>query len=143
MPIGCEGALFFSDLSSSCKSLCKSDWEPYRNKRSDSVYKGWTKYFNSIDTPSGTGDHEHYFFYYGENKRDRSAVYASNGSTFKGCNKTAIDVRERKTHKPWWALSKNYTLLFSEFTDLNLTKSQFSKNQSHPEYQYRLKPDYG
>ena len=135
-PIGCEGALFFSDATSSCKSLCESDSESNRNKRSHSGRKGWTKYFTSTDTPDGTGDHEHYFFYYGDDERDRLAVYDLNGSIYKGCKKTAIDVRERETGKGWWALSKKYTFLFSNQT-------QYSKNQNHPEYEYRLKPDFG
>ena len=135
-PIGCEGALFFSDANSSCKSLCESVSD--RNKRDDSGRKGWTQYFTSADTPDGSGDHEHYFFYYGDKKRDRLAVYDSNGSIYKSCKKTAIDVRERRTHKPWWALTKDYTLLFSKFTDQDQTQSLFS-----PEYDYRLKPDYG
>ena len=65
-------------------------------------------------------------------------VYDSNGSIYKDCKKTAIDVRERRTHKPWWALTKDYTLLFSKFTDQDQTQSLFS-----PEYDYRLKPDHG
>ena len=137
-PFGCEGALFFSETNSSCKSLCESVSESNRNKRSGSGRKGWTKYFRSTDTPSGTGDHEHYFFYYGDDERDRLAVYDSNGSIYKSCKKTAIDVRERRTHKPWWALTKDYTLLFSKFTDQDQTQSLFS-----PEYDYRLKPDHG
>ena len=139
MSMGCDGALFFSDGNTTCKSVCESDLESNRNKRSDSGRKGWTKYFNSIDTPSGTGDHEHYFFYYGNRKRDKLKVYDSNGSIYKGCKKTAIDVRERSTQKPWWDVSKKYALLFSEFTD----RIQYSIDQKHLEYQYRLKPNYG
>ena len=140
-PIGCEGALFFSDATSSCKSLCESDSKSNRKKRSDSGREGWTQYFTSADTPDGSGDHEHYFFYYGDKKRDRLAVYDSNGSIYKSCKKTAIDVRERRTHKPWWALTKDYTLLFSKFTDQYFKNPEYEYEKSN--YQYRLKPDYG
>ena len=138
LPIGCEGVLFFSDANSSCKSLCESDSESNKNKRSV-VYKGWTKYFNSFDTPNGTGDHEHYFFYCGDNKRDRLAVYDSNNSKYTGCKKTAIDVRERETGKGWWALGTEYTLLFSKFTHQYVKNPEYEKSK----YESRLKPDYG
>ena len=138
--------MVFSDDNSSCKSLCESDSESNRKKRSDSGRKGWT-YFISTDKPSGTGDHEHYFFYYGDNRRDRLAVYDSNGSKYTGCKKTAIDVRDRENHTSWWTLNKEYTLLFSELTGQNLTHNQYSRNpelqESHPEFKYWLKPDYG
>ena len=144
VPIGCDGSLFFSDSNRSCKKFCETDLNSNRKKRSDSGRKGWTQYFTSTDTPNGTGDHEHYFFYYGNENRDRLAVYDSNGSVYTSCNKTAIDVRERETGKFWWALSKNYTLIFSKFKDKDQIKSEFKKNAtSHPEYDYRLKPDYG
>ena len=46
----------------------------------------------STDTPGGTGDHEHYFYYLNPNV-DRLTVYDYNGREYKHCEKKAIHVR--------------------------------------------------
>ena len=134
VPIGCEGVLMFSDVNSSCGSLCGS------KRRSSPSLEGWTKFFTSTDTPNGTGDHEHFFFY-NINNRDRLEVYDQNGAVNKNCIKTAIHVRERETGIPWWILRKSHTLLFSEFTEKNHTK--YGSLDGKSEYFFRLKPDSG
>ena len=124
----------FSDVNSSCGSLCGS------KRRSSPSLEGWTKFFTSTDTPNGTGDHEHFFFY-NINNRDRLEVYDQNGAVNKNCIKTAIHVRERETGIPWWILRKSHTLLFSEFTEKNHTK--YGSLDGKSEYFFRLKPDSG
>ena len=46
----------------------------------------------STDTPGGTGDHEHYFYYLNKNT-DRLNVYDYNGKEYKNCEKKALHVR--------------------------------------------------
>ena len=46
----------------------------------------------STDTPGGTGDHEHYFYYLNKNT-DRLTVYDYNGKEYKNCEKKALHVR--------------------------------------------------
>ena len=46
----------------------------------------------STDTPSGTGDHEHYFYYLRKDI-DRLTVYDYNGTVYTKCEKKAIHVR--------------------------------------------------
>ena len=131
IPLGCDGALFFSDNDYTCGSLCFSN----RKKRSTRK-EGWTKFF-SADTPSGTGDHEHYLYFYGDTTRDRLKVYDTDGMVYTHCEKTAIHVRERETGDPWWKLRKDYTLLFSENT------KKFGSLEGKSKYFYRLRPDSG
>ena len=73
---------------------------------------GWTPFYMNSDDPSGTGDHEHYFYYLNKN-RDRLNVYDPDGKLYEGCQKKAIHIREVGTMLPWWYLSAFYTLLFS------------------------------
>ena len=124
----------FSDIDSSCGSLCGS------RRRSGSGKEGWTRFFTSSDTPSGTGDHEHFFFY-SNNKRDRLEVFDRNGAVNKNCVKQAIHVRERETGTPWWILRKSHTLLFSEFTETN--EAKYGSLDGKSKYFFRLKPDSG
>ena len=114
-----------------------------RKKRSDSVKEGWTKFFINSDTPNGTGDHEHYFYYYGNDNRDRLNAYDSDGAIYGNCVKTAIHVRERETGDPWWKLRSNFALLFSEFTDKSNEKSIFGSLHRSSKYFFRLKPYSG
>ena len=53
---------------------------------------GWTPFYMSTDTPGGTGDHEHYFYYLNKNT-DRLTVYDYNGKEYKNCEKKALHVR--------------------------------------------------
>ena len=100
----------------------------------------------NADTPDGTGDHEHYFHYYGSEKLDRLKVYDAKGNEYEECIKKAIHVRERETHTSWWILKDTYTLLFSEFTDKNdlsyqsLQSDHFERSKK---YSYLLKPYSG
>ena len=134
--------MIFSEGNQTCGSLCDSK----RKTRSAVGKEGWTKFFMNADTPDGTGDHEHYFHYYGSEKLDRLKVYDAKGNEYEECIKKAIHVRERETHTSWWILKDTYTLLFSEFTDKNnlsyrsLQSDHFERSKK---YSYRLKPDSG
>ena len=146
-PFGCEGVLMFSDNQSTCGSLCDSK----RRKRRTSGREGWTKSYISTDTPDGTGDHEHYFYYYGNKKgktfesaRQKLKVYDSNGVAYEDCEKKAIYVRERETHKGWWTSKNSYTLLFSKTTDeKEFGHLENARLQDKSHFTYKLRPDYG
>ena len=71
----------------------------------------------NTDKPSGTGDHEHYFYYHGDVENDR-IVYDSKGTIYTNCEKKAIQVREKETGKHWWSLTNNYTLEWMAITAL-------------------------
>ena len=105
VPIGCEGVLIFSDVESTCGSMCESE----RSKRSEFGRKGWTKSYMNTDKPTGTGDHEHYFHYL-KNSDNRRFVYDSDGTKYTNCVKKAIQVREKDSGKHWWALTNEFTL---------------------------------
>ena len=85
---GCEDILIFSDINSTCGSMCGSK----RNKRSASLRTGWTLIYMSQDSPMGNGDHENYFDYVNR-KRDRLTVYDLNGEAYTNCEKKAIHIR--------------------------------------------------
>ena len=137
VPFGCEGVLIFSEDNKTCGTLCNSK----RKKRSATEREGWTKFFINADSPNGTGDHEHYFHYYGSEKLDRLKVYDTNGNEYEECVKKAIHVRERQTMDPWWKLTRTYTLLFSEFSDE--MNPDFGSLERSSKYFYRLKPNSG
>lgn len=115
-PIGCEGILMFSNDNSTCGSMCDSNRAKRSSESNGFKKQGWTPYYISEDLPinkdpknPGTGDHEHFFFYSNSN-RDKMKVYDSDGQAYTNCNKTAMDVRERNTHKHWWDLVNSNTL---------------------------------
>ena len=60
----------------------------------------------SIDSPSGTGDHENYF-HKAEKVLDMDGV-----KVFKECTKIAATVRTMNVHLPWH--SSGFTFLFSK-----------------------------
>ena len=60
----------------------------------------------SIDSPSGTGDHENYF-HKEENVLDMDGV-----KVFNDCSKIAATVRTMNVHLPWH--SSGFTFLFSK-----------------------------
>ena len=114
---------------------------------SDYRKEGWTRSFFSTDTPGGTGDHEHYFHYYG--KLDRFKAYDSNNKEYNNCIKRAIHIREKETGLPWWVLNKSNTLLFSDFENKYRSSEDVSFEETfddmlaESQYTYKLKPDYG
>ena len=146
----CDGVLFFADNNNLTQSVCKSN----RRKRNDYNYtlekEGWTKSFISTDTPSGTGDHEHYFLYYGYRKLATFKAYDSNKKEYKNCIKRAVHIREKETGLPWWVLNKSNTLLFSDF-EINkyriledaIFEETFDDKLAESQYTYKLKPEYG
>ena len=105
IPIGCKGVLMFSTDSNTYGSNCN----PKRSKRSNhgnqlpisSSFGGWTPYYNNDDDPSGTGDHEHYFYfrnkdwYYRGQNAKKMIVYGQDGQAYKNCKRTAIFVRKK------------------------------------------------
>ena len=95
----------FSTNNDTCGSNCNSKRFKRSNLENDSSsFGGWTPYYNNDDDPSGTGDHEHYFYYrkqswnYRGNNAEVKIVYGKDGQAYKNCNKTAIFVREQHTH---------------------------------------------
>ena len=104
IPIGCEGVLMFSTDSNTCGSNCNSKRSKRSNLDSPSSFGGWTPYYNDDDDPSGTGDHEHYFYFrnqdwnYRGGNAKKKIVYGKDGSAYSNCNRTAIFVREKNTH---------------------------------------------
>ena len=106
IPIGCEGVLMFSTDSNTCGSNCNSTRSKRSNHENDSPtppsFGGWTPYYNDDDDPSGTGDHEHYFYFrnwtYRGGNAEKKIVYGKDGQAYKNCDRTAIYVRERSTH---------------------------------------------
>ena len=98
----------FAPGNQTCGSNCNSK----RRKRSDlenessTIFGGWTPYYTSDDYPDGTGDHEHYFHFRGEEKdwsyrgknAEISIVYGKDGQAYKNCNRTAIHARTKNTH---------------------------------------------
>ena len=97
----------FSTDSNTCGSNCNSK----RSKRSNlengsptpSSFGGWTPYYNDDDDPSGTGDHEHYFYFrnqswnYRGGNAKKKIVYGKDGHAYRNCDRTAIFVREKNT----------------------------------------------
>ena len=106
IPIGCEGVLIFStDGNNTCGSNCNSKKSKRNSRETSSKFGGWTPYYNNDDDPDdGTGDHEHYFYFRGEdwsyrgNNAKTRSVYGKDGQAYRNCNRTAIYVRERETH---------------------------------------------
>ena len=96
----------------------------------------------NTDSPIGTGDHEHYFYYL--NGKNRLEVLDPDGNIYSNCHKKAIHVRKKETHEPWWDLSSSYTLLFSKesiYSDFQERKRDEIENDSI--YMTTLKPNYG
>ena len=90
--------MFEPDSQKTCGSKCNSK----RSKRS-TTFGGWTPYYNNDDNPiSGTGDHEHPFYFrdwsYRGNDAKKMHVYGKDGQAYKNCKKTAILAREKETH---------------------------------------------
>ena len=80
----------------------------------------------NTDKPSGTGDHEHYFYYYGDVNNDR-VVYDSNGMKYTNCVKKAIQVREKETGIHWWSLTNNFTLEWMANSEMHCNSCLFQK----------------
>ena len=87
---GCDGVLIFSDINSTCGSMCESK----RKKRSSFGRTGWTLFYTNQDSPRGSGDHENYFDFINK-KHDRLSVYDIDGNEYINCKKKAIHVRQR------------------------------------------------
>ena len=66
----------------------------------------------SLDTPSGTGDHENYFDFDQE-----EPVCEANGVCYKECFRRAVHIREIETQVPWYGSREN-TLIFSDSTKM-------------------------
>ena len=106
----------FSNTTSTCGSRCGLN---QRESRSTTEIKkmGWTNFHLSTDTPhkpansKHPGENEHYFYYLNKSNRRRTEVYDKNGNQFTNCVKKAIAIRERGTHRFWWDLRTDYTLL--------------------------------
>ena len=97
----------FSTDNNTCGSNCNSKRSKRSNLENDSnsVFGGWTPYYNDDDDPTGdggTGDHEHYFYFRNWNYRGVNAAkkiaYGKDGQAYRNCNRTAIFVREKYTH---------------------------------------------
>ena len=135
---GCGSILIFSNSSRTCGSFCGLN----RAKRSadengiETKKEGWTRFYMSSDDPTGTGDHEHYWYYVKTD--DELKVYDLDGQAWRKCTKKAIVVRDREYQKFWWELSRSYTFLFS-----NGTKYYENGAEQKIDYQKSLKPDYG
>ena len=92
----------------------------------------------SIDTPSGTGDHENYFH------RKERVLDIDGKSVFEKCKKKAAVIRERITHMQWFAT--DFTFLFSNETNFGLEWHYDEKVVDPKEidrYSRALHPDYG
>ena len=149
VPFGCENILMFSRSNTTCGSLCGSNRSKRSADKRDGMKinkEGWTPIYMSGDEPTGTGDHEHYRYYL--NNNDNLIVHDpfGEGHAWQNCTKTAISIRERATHTPWWKLSSEFTLLFSKdqkyskyYADTMMTNT----TTKHPDYQTTLKPYYG
>ena len=139
----------FSESNNKCGELCGSN----RSKRSTlpkngPIKTGWTPFYMNSDSPSGTGDHEHYMYYI-NGDHDRLRVYDSDGEAYTNCTKKAIHVQQTEIHVPWWTLATSYTLLFSKIKyDDKSTYYQIQENSEEEKeddgtYTTSLKPDYG
>ena len=108
IPIGCEGVLMFAPDSQTCgcnsKRSKRSNLED--NSPSRSTFRGWTPYYANDDQPSGTGDHENYFYFRGGEKdwsyrggeAAISTVYGIDGQAYNNCTSKGIYARTRETH---------------------------------------------
>ena len=94
----------------------------------------------SIDTPSGTGDHENYF-----HRIERVLEIDGGGVyTYEKCKKKAAVIRERITHMQWFAT--DFTFLFSNETNFGLDWHYDEKvvdTNEMDRYSRALHPDYG
>ena len=88
----------------------------------------------SIDTPSGTGDHENYF-----SRRERVLEFDGK-KVYKECSKKAAVVRESTTHVPWF--STDFTFLFSNNTKFYSNEKVVDPNEID-RYTRALHPEYG
>ena len=68
------------------------------------VFKTRKLFIFSLDTPSGTGDHENFF-------ADTPNIYELNGAEYRECKKIAMKIRSTVEKKLWFAL--DYTIIFS------------------------------
>ena len=66
----------------------------------------------SLDTPSGTGDHENYFEF-----DQVEPVCEADGVCYKKCFRRAVHIREIETQVPWYGSGEN-TLIFSDSTKM-------------------------
>ena len=99
----------------------------------------------SIDSPSGTGDHENYF-HKAEKVLDMDGV-----KVFKECTKIAATVRTMNVHLPWH--SSGFTFLFSkqskfyyrgqEIAIKDINPNEAEEVASAIEYIRALDPGYG
>ena len=88
----------------------------------------------SIDTPSGTGDHENYF------SRKERVLEFDGLNVFKKCVKKAALVREKSTHVPWF--TTDFIFLFSNDTKFYSNEKQIDSNKIDG-YTRALHPEYG
>ena len=86
----------------------------------------------SVDSPSGTGDHENYF-----HRRER-VLEVDGIKVFAKCKKIAAVVRERYTHIQWFA--SDFTFLFSNDTKFYSTEKNADAVDS---YTRALSPEFG
>ena len=84
----------------------------------------------SVDSPSGTGDHENYFH------RKERVLEVDGTKIFNNCRKIAAVVRERFTHIQWFA--SDLTFIFSDET-----KSTKKNANAVDTYTRVLSPDFG
>ena len=111
--------MMFSDSTNTCGSQCDSS----RSKRSTDANSTekitrWTHFYMNTDSPIGTGDHEHYFYYL--NGKNRLEVLDPDGNIYLNCIKKAIHVRKKETHEPWWDLrqGKNMNISSLRYQDI-------------------------
>ena len=99
----------------------------------------------SIDSPSGTGDHENYF-HKAEKVLDMDGV-----KVFNVCSKIAATVRTMNVHLPWH--SSGFTFLFSKESKFYSSGQEIAIEEIKPnnadevasviEYTRALDPKYG
>ena len=87
----------------------------------------------SIDTPSGTGDHENYF------NREKRVLEFDGTKVYENCEKKAAVVREKYTHTLWF--STDFIFLFSNHTKFTSNENEVDLNDDR--YTRVLDPGYG
>ena len=101
----------------------------------------WFLADSSIDTTSGTGDHENYF---NENEKELNVLFDKGTYT---CTKAAVRIRRINHTALWPNINKDKTLLFSKLTDQG---RQYYKDPelnelttANVDYDSTVAPEYG
>ena len=101
----------------------------------------WFLADSSIDTTSGTGDHENYF---NENEKELNVLFDKGTYT---CTKAAVRIRRINHTALWPNISKDKTLLFSKLTDQGRKYYNDPKlndvTAENVDYHSTVEPEYG